>query len=237
MKKQNKEKNNNLTDIKLLYRNLNKTDTFKCGNFLENSIIYNKQVVIKTSDIKDLFLGMHYKNIITKYNNQYFIQSSNISFKADKNNIFDFSDAFKEINNLIYCKDLEDRICKELYKQFIENKFVSIIHNDNFCVICNLECYRQLNNNNEEQFYILKYIVQHPMMEMAREYDASINFHNNIACNLCKKISNSYGITVYPSYIEYNIGVAYINNDILIVNQIKNGLLSIDKKEERLCIK
>lgn len=234
---------NNLNDIKLLSENINldNTDTFKCGKYLNNSVIYNKQFLINTSGIKDTFLYFHKNNILVKYNDQYLVKALNISFIADKKNIFEFSNEFRkrikyENDDLVYDKKLEEQIYIDLYNQFIENVPAPITHNDNVCVICNLKEYWQLNDKNkEESFYVLKYVVQHPMLEMLNEYDNSIDLHNNIACRLCKSLSKLFKITVYPSYIEYNIGFAYANNDILIAKQITDNLFKISNKIQKQC--
>ena len=222
---------NNLNDIKLLSDNINinKTDTFECGKFLGKSDTYHKWEFIesetsKVHNIAYFFEHLYHNNIIKTHKGKYYCESQNITFMADEPNfcvdrIILNDEQYKnevETQKSIYDEDLFVETVDSLYNILLNYGDETILKQGYsagylFHVSCILNQYWQINDNGEEEvFYILNYTVNQPLMNLATEYPGSIEFHNKVAIELCKRISKEYNIKCYPSYIKYNIDLAFM---------------------------
>lgn len=222
---------NNLNDIKLLSDNINinKTDTFECGKFLDKSNTYHKWEFIesetsKVHNIAYFFEHLYHNNIIKPHKNKYYCESQNITFMADEPNfcvdrIILNDEQYKnevETQKSIYDEDLFVETVDSLYNILLNYGDETILKQGYsagylFHVSCILNQYWQINDNGEEEvFYILNYTVNQPLMNLTTEYPGSIEFHNKVAIELCKRISKEYNIKCYPSYIKYNIDLAFM---------------------------
>lgn len=77
-------------------------------------------------------------------------------------------------------------------------------------VQCFLNRYYYNDNNKQNYFYVLRYIVYQRSQDLVFGYDNDILWHDYVANKLCRDISSKIGIKVYPSYIECNVGSAHI---------------------------
>lgn len=222
---------NNLNDIKLLSDNINinKTDTFDCGKFLDKSDTYHKWEFIesetsKVHNIAYFFEYLYHNNIIKTHKGKYYCESQNITFMADEPNfcvdrIILNDEHYKnevETQKSVYDEDLFTETVDSLYNILLNYGDETILKQGYsagylFHVSCILNQYWQINDNGEEEvFYILNYTVNQPLMNLGTEYPGSIEFHNKVAIELCKRISKEYNIKCYPSYIKYNIDLAFM---------------------------
>lgn len=223
---------NNLNDIKLLSDNINinKTDTFECGKFLDKSETYYEWTFIesevsKVNNIVYFFEHLYNNNIIKPHKNKYYCESQNITLIADEPN---FCVNSIILNDEQYKKEVEAQKSvyddEYLFTETVDSLYNILINYSDetllkqgysagylFHTSCILNQYWQINDNDEEEvFYILNYTVNQPSMNLATEYPGSVEFHNKVACELCKRISKEYNIKCYPSYIKYHIDLAFI---------------------------
>lgn len=215
---------NNLNDISILSNNVNENTwtSFDYGNLLYKSEEYTKYNFIETETSKAqnvaYFLKHLYNNnIIKQFNNNYYVDVQNLTFIADKPSIFNFySTEEYEILNSAYDKELLDDTVMSLFNvlmNFNDSGFYNHSYSVGYLFNINLAVnqYWQLNDDCEEEpFFVLRYMVNQSSMDMVNEYKVSVEFHNKVITELCQKISKEYNIKCYPSYIEYNIGIAYV---------------------------
>lgn len=77
-------------------------------------------------------------------------------------------------------------------------------------VQCFLNRYYYNDNDKQNYFYVLRYIVYQRSQDLVFGYDNDILWHDYVANKLCRDLSSKIGIKVYPSYIECNVGSAHI---------------------------
>lgn len=77
-------------------------------------------------------------------------------------------------------------------------------------VQCFLNRYYYNDNDKQNYFYLLRYIVYQRSQDLIFGYDNDILWHDYVANKLCRDLSSKIGIKVYPSYIECNVGSAHV---------------------------
>lgn len=215
---------NNLNDIPLLLDSINEKtwSSFDYGKLLYKSEEYTKWNFIesetsKTQNIAYFLEYLYHNNIIKQFKNNYYVDIQNLTFIADKPSIFNFysNEDYKALS-CIYDEDLINETVLSLFNvilNFNDESFYNHSYSagDLFNVNIAVNQYWQLNDAGEEEpFFVLRYMVNQALMDMVNEYRASTEFHNKVILKLCEKISKEYNIKCYPSYIEYNIGIAYM---------------------------
>ena len=73
-----------------------------------------------------------------------------------------------------------------------------------------LNRYYYNDNDKQNYFYVLRYIVYQRSQDLIFGYDNDILWHDYVANKLCRDLSSKIGIKVYPSYIECNVGSAHV---------------------------
>lgn len=216
---------NNLNDIPLVSESINTNtwSSFDYGKLLYNSEEYTRHNFIETETSKTAnvayFLSYLYNNnIIKQFNHSYYVDVQNLTFIADEPSIFNFY-SNEEYELLASTYDDDELLYDTVMSLFnvISNFKVDSFYNHGYSVgtLFNVNIvvnqYWQLNDEGEEEtFFVLRYMVNQSSMDMINEYRVSVDFHNKVILKLCEKISKEYNIKCYPSYIEYNIGIAYV---------------------------
>lgn len=215
---------NNLNDIPLLSDNVNEKtwSSFDYGKLLYKSEEYTKYNFIeaetsKTQNVAYFLEHLYHNNIIKQFKNNYYVDVQNLTFIADKPSIFNFySNREYEILTDIFDEELLNDTVLSLYNVILNLNDDSFYNHSYACgtlfnVNVAVNQYWQLNDDGEEEpFFVLRYMVNQWAMDMVNEYRVSTEFHNKLILKLCKKLSEEYNIKCYPSYIEYNVGIAYM---------------------------
>ena len=187
---------------------------------IENSILNEENIINFRKKFRETFEGNPNKSDIYKsISNEMIPQGFNNFFPLLYNEVDNFLEYFKEIENIIFFEDFENSLSE--YDKYIQEKYKSLKNSEYQCLkpeylyLCKKDVIRSLKNKNVFQIYKSKNIGKE-----------SYNFHVSALPDISLKPYLDNPLDDLKNFIKKRSSVILFHDDDKKISQLKDILLS-----------